>query len=553
MRRVIGLAGLAAVVVVLGAYLLFGTRDPGDGARARTRGWSTPSIAIGRDPRITIARAGAPPFSLVRQPPGQEPAWRERPGDGRWTRRPSRTCWPRSISPRRRARRTSAAAAAGLAPPRVALELDGRAVRSRSSSGVATPPGRGVRARRWRAGNPRGAAAAGRARRSRALGVSRSAAGPAAARRDHGDQLAGRRARWRRSVACAWSRAAGGRTAGAISGSPASGWPRACAVSSDCASSGSSPAARAPAPARGSRSRSTAVHGPPVAPGRRLRRPAWSARRTRRARPARTGPVWSPEALGDLWPLAGGRVGRPIGAWSRHPRGGDARRDDGRAVTRRLILARRCQAAPGGSRTPRWRMRPIRRLIGDWLAALRERRGRGRRRPARRRRTSRRLTIDGRTRETVARRAGRSRVRPGQSRSAPFPGSRRARLRPLRRARGSGARRRRRPSSSPAPTARAGGWSRRPARRPDRTNAARVVGALGNLRAEAFSAEAPAGAPELNLEVAVQPPGEAAPTRHTLEIDKKKEAPGCTGRLDRDVAFALAPAACDELRLGLLK
>jgi hypothetical protein len=88
----------------------------------------------------------------------------------------------------------------------------------------------------------------------------------------------------------------------------------------------------------------------------------------------------------------------------------------------------------------------------------------------------------------------------------------------------------------------------------DRTNAARVVGALGNLRAEAFvPAEKATGAPELSLAIAVQPPGEPAPIRHTLELYKRKEAPGCTGRLDRDVAFTLAPAVCDELRLGLLK
>ena len=88
----------------------------------------------------------------------------------------------------------------------------------------------------------------------------------------------------------------------------------------------------------------------------------------------------------------------------------------------------------------------------------------------------------------------------------------------------------------------------------NRTNAARVVGALGNLRAEAFvPAEKVPSGPELSLTIAVQPPGEPAPLLHTLELYKRKEAPGCTGRLNRDVAFMLAPAACDELRLGLLK
>ncbi len=88
----------------------------------------------------------------------------------------------------------------------------------------------------------------------------------------------------------------------------------------------------------------------------------------------------------------------------------------------------------------------------------------------------------------------------------------------------------------------------------ERTNAARVIGALGNLRVETYvpPEKVPSGAPEISLAIAIQPPGEAAPTRHRLDLYKKKEAPGCTGRLDRDVAFTLAPAACDELRLGLL-
>ena len=61
----------------------------------------------------------------------------------------------------------------------------------------------------------------------------------------------------------------------------------------------------------------------------------------------------------------------------------------------------------------------------------------------------------------------------------------------------------------------------------DRTDAARVVGALGNLRAEAFIAaeKVPSGAPELSLSIAVQPPGEPAPLRHTLDLYKEKRRP----------------------------
>jgi hypothetical protein len=87
----------------------------------------------------------------------------------------------------------------------------------------------------------------------------------------------------------------------------------------------------------------------------------------------------------------------------------------------------------------------------------------------------------------------------------------------------------------------------------DGANAARVVGALGNLRAETFLATVPRGAPELTLEVDVQPPGDTAAARHRLDLYKTKEAPGCAGRLDRDLTFTLAAAACTELRLPLLK
>jgi hypothetical protein len=93
-----------------------------------------------------------------------------------------------------------------------------------------------------------------------------------------------------------------------------------------------------------------------------------------------------------------------------------------------------------------------------------------------------------------------------------------------------------------------------PARGPvDPGNAARVVGALGNLRAETFLPSPPRGAPESTLEVDVQPPGDSAPARRRLDLYKTKEAPGCAGRLDRDLAFTLAAAACTELRLPLVR
>src|SRR5580692_11524285 len=78
MRRV---AGLATVVVLMAAYLLLGNRHSGEVAGPGSRARLVAAFDRAAVQRIVIARAGAPPFSLVRQPPGEEPAWRESPGD----------------------------------------------------------------------------------------------------------------------------------------------------------------------------------------------------------------------------------------------------------------------------------------------------------------------------------------------------------------------------------------------------------------------------------------------------------------------------------------
>ncbi len=82
----------------------------------------------------------------------------------------------------------------------------------------------------------------------------------------------------------------------------------------------------------------------------------------------------------------------------------------------------------------------------------------------------------------------------------------------------------------------------------DTANAARVASALSALRAESFVAAAPSGEPAVRLEVDVQAPGETKPARHTVQI-----WPTCIARLDTDATFTIGRAACDALRLGLLK
>jgi len=76
----------------------------------------------------------------------------------------------------------------------------------------------------------------------------------------------------------------------------------------------------------------------------------------------------------------------------------------------------------------------------------------------------------------------------------------------------------------------------------------RVVSALGNLRADAFLPHPPKGRPDLVLEVAIQPPGDPAPTRHTVQL-----WPGCAAQVDGSEAFRLAPAACQTLRANWIR
>jgi hypothetical protein len=77
----------------------------------------------------------------------------------------------------------------------------------------------------------------------------------------------------------------------------------------------------------------------------------------------------------------------------------------------------------------------------------------------------------------------------------------------------------------------------------DQEAVGRLVSALGNLRAAAFLPHAPKGRPDLVLEVSVQPPGDPAPARHTVQL-----WPGCAAQADDGGAFRIAPAACEQLR-----
>ncbi len=73
---------------------------------------------------------------------------------------------------------------------------------------------------------------------------------------------------------------------------------------------------------------------------------------------------------------------------------------------------------------------------------------------------------------------------------------------------------------------------------------ARLVRALGNLRAAEWLPQPPAGRPDLVLEVSVQPPGEPAAVAHTVEV-----WPGCVAETKSAGAFRVAQDLCDDLRL----
>jgi len=96
-----------------------------------------------------------------------------------------------------------------------------------------------------------------------------------------------------------------------------------------------------------------------------------------------------------------------------------------------------------------------------------------------------------------------------------------------------------------------GSWKAPPSQTADVANASRVVDALGDLRAKDFVPTPPRGEPAVRLQVDVQPPGEPQPVHHALRIFAAKE--GCVADLNEKAAFTLERAACDALRLSLLK
>ena len=240
MRKV---AGLAAVAAVLAGYLLFGDRGSGanDGASGRhvrlVKAFNRAAVR-----RMTISRAGAAPFSLARQPPDKDPAWRESPGGEAADAAAVEDLLDAIDLAETRRTAEVDASAAGLTPPRVALELEQPRGPVRIDLGRLDAAGQGVFARvggaaTIRVAPRRLAELADRdpsAFRDRRL-VPLSAESVAAL----GWRAGGRGPAVARSTTCVSSPAAG--RMGKISQSPRNGWRRACGVSSGCASIATSP------------------------------------------------------------------------------------------------------------------------------------------------------------------------------------------------------------------------------------------------------------------------------------------------------------------------
>jgi hypothetical protein len=493
------LAVLGAVAALLAAYLLFFDRDPRGAAPVGERGRLLPAFDRAAVKRVTVARAGEPPFALVR---GADGAWRIEPGDA-----PAAPAAVEDLLGALDQAESSRSAdvdpsAAGLAPARVTLSLDEGRRSSELRLGRADASGRGVFVQ----------GAAGGPVRVGPQRLLQLADRPAAALRDPRlipfapDQVA--RVTWRAAPddrehrlerqGTGWRNAAGERVADE----------RVATV------------LRRLGELRGDRD------GGPAA-----EQSGWIEVRDRSGATARvSGGVVAREAWDETWRLLALAEGADRRLVSTPPdRVRRIELDDG---LRRLVLAR-----DGGA----WKIEAPAALpaeqgvVNDWLAGLARTEVTI---PAAR---GRRLVVDGAAGDAVT-------VGPRDPAYAaldPDPLRFRARgvldfahfdVRELRRISAGG--------TFDATTRDGETWTAVPPGAPfDPAALGRIAGALGNLRADSFLSRAPVGRPDLVLEVSVQPPGEPAPIRHTVQV-----WPTCAATADQVGAFQIAAAACRDLR-----
>ena len=514
-----GLVGLAVVAAALGAVLLIDARRGPSGGGERARGARAPAAAVrpkdrpadhdppaGRRAVLAGARAVAERARARARLARRAPRRRRRPTTPR-----SRICWPRSDLAESDRIADVSADAAGLQPARGrSRHRDGR----RRALGAAGTAGRGgagrLRARRRARADPRGRPPLARARGSRAGGVPRPPSVPGGPDGGDVDRLA---RRGRRAASCAPSTGAGrtGARNGSTNGRVVESLRRLLALRIDRFD--------VPTPAaRGHR-----ANADDDRPARRGSRSSWRpATRPARSRAAASTCSVPADALEAATRAAERRRGARHAPGRDGARHGHAHRSLRRPRARRLAARR---TAPGRSRRRRSPYTADTRVVDEWLARLGAIRtatradGRPRASPDPRGPLSRR-------RSTCRRRPTSTRCsRPIRSASASARVLSFARFDVRRLQRQAGKTHR---SSSPPTTATV--WRAPSGGDVDAANAARVVGALSDLRAEEFVAAPPAGEPQTRLEIDVQPPGETHAARHVVQLWPLNDG-GCVARL----------------------
>jgi hypothetical protein len=118
-------AALATVAALLAAFVLLVDRNrPGAVGTRREHARLVDGFNRASVRRLTIARTGAASFSLVRQPPGGDPAWRVAPGDGAADTAAVEDLLAAIDLAESERTADLTPTAAGLAPPAVTIDLD---------------------------------------------------------------------------------------------------------------------------------------------------------------------------------------------------------------------------------------------------------------------------------------------------------------------------------------------------------------------------------------------------------------------------------------------
>jgi hypothetical protein len=511
---------LGAIALVLGGFLIFDLRTPGEGARRAERARLLPGFDRRAVQRITVARAGQPPFSLTRQPQGQDPAWRVDPGARRGDPGAVEDLLTTIDFAETERLADIPPAAAGLEPPAVVITLDGQTLQL----GRADASGRGLFVR-----------AGGEIR-----------VGPARLREltERGESAF----RDRRLVpatletvkALAWTDLAG--RAVALSKTTAGRWETSAHV--PAANDRVEEALRRllavrvdrfvafPAETSGARFQVTTGAGSVSVASTPAPCGDGAVTVARRAFEETDGACLPSDTFAALWPALSAAAAPDLRLLSQSPE--SVTRIELVDGARRLVLEKQ-----RGWRfiTPSVSYQPDPAVIAELLATL-HRTQRSASSPGAK---ARQLLIAGRYPESVEVSA------PPDAYALLDPDPLRFRDRAVLSFAHFDVRRLRRtiPGQQPVEATTTDGDLWQP-QTIDRANATRVATTLGNLHAAAFTSKPQVGKPQVKLELDVQAPGDPKPRRHTLALFAS-----CIAQLDEELTFTLASSPCEDLRIPL--